>query len=83
MQKVPTDSPLWGRAPVVRANTTVQIVALTGWNVTTQAMQRQTLNGSPVPGTTLPVPGSTQAANFQRNTGGPRPAVGSYTEPWR
>jgi hypothetical protein len=58
-------------------------VGITGWNVTTQAMQRQTLNGSPVPGTTQPVPGSSPAINFQRNTGGRRPTAGSYTGPWQ
>jgi hypothetical protein len=79
--------------PVLRFNAAVNITAnvattqqiITGWNITTQAMQRQTLNGAVVPGTVQPVPNTLPAGPFfQRNGGGARPPqVGTYTGTWQ
>jgi hypothetical protein len=82
--RVGTVNPLYGRnPPVLTAQTNANQVGITGWNVTTQAMQRQTINGVVVPGSTQPVSGSPPATNFQRNRGRAAPGVGGYTGTWQ
>jgi hypothetical protein len=67
----------WNVAATVNANT----VRIIGWNVTTQAMQRQVLRGNVIPGSMQSVPGVGPVTNPQ--IGGTRPRVGNFTGPWR
>jgi hypothetical protein len=82
--RVGTVNPIYGQStPVVTAQTNANQVGITGWNVTTQAMQRQVLRGNVVPGSTQPVSGNPPAINFQRNRGRAAPGVGGYTGAWQ
>jgi hypothetical protein len=75
--------PAWGTAPNINARINQNVVAVIGWNVTTQAMQRQVLTGNVVPGFVQPVPNRSPANNFQPNNGGARPTVGNFTGTWQ
>jgi hypothetical protein len=75
--------PATGTTAQITVTVNANAIGLIGWNVTTQAMQRQTINGNVVPGSTQPTPGSAPAINFQRNAGGAAPRVGKFTGRWR
>jgi hypothetical protein len=83
--RVGTVNAIYGqRPPALTAQTNANQVGIRGWNVTTQAMQRQILRGNVVPGSVQPVQGQNPVGPiFQRNTGGAAPRSGNYTGRWR
>lgn len=75
--------PAMNSRPQITVTINQNLIGIIGWNVTTQAMQRQVLRGNVIPGSTQSVPGSAPSTNFQRNNGGRRPRPGSYTGQWQ
>lgn len=75
-------TPNFNTSPSINVRINKNVPSLIGWNVTTQAMQRQVFRGNVIPGTTQSVPGSAPSTNFQKNTDGRPPTIGSYTGSW-